>query len=55
MKVYIICDNEGKVLHVGTTHIGEISIEVEVPDHDIFERPGAYSYDGINVIFNQEY
>lgn len=44
MEIYIQCDLNNVVLHVGTSPIGENPIEVEVDSWDVFYNPRIYRY-----------
>jgi len=50
MKIYIECNEEDKVLHVGTSPIGVNPIEVEVESMDIFNSPSAYKYENGQLV-----
>lgn len=44
MVIYIQCDSNNVVLHVGTSPIGENPFEVEVDSWDVFFNPRIYRY-----------
>lgn len=54
MTVYIICDEDNSVLHVGTTPIGDNPIEVEVDDQKIFQATRAFSYVNGSLLFDED-
>jgi len=45
MRVYIICDDEKRVLHVSTSPFADKYHEVEVDGYEIFDTPDLFVYE----------